>query len=242
MICAIVQARMGSSRFPGKVLAPLGGRPMILRQLERIAPAGVDRVVVATSRDEADTPLADCLRAAGIECVRGALDDVLDRVYRAAVAAGARHVVRLTADCPLLDYRVIDAVLALHREHGNDYTSNTLVRTFPDGLDVEVLTFAALEAAWREARAAAEREHVTPFVHGRPQRFKLGNYANAVDWSPLRLTVDHAEDLAVVRAVFDALHPHEPLFGLEEIVELLRRRPDLPALNERYNVHARAAR
>jgi spore coat polysaccharide biosynthesis protein SpsF len=242
MICAIVQARMGSRRFPGKVLAPLGGAPMILRQLERIAPAAVDRIVVATSEEDADAPLAECLRKAGIECFRGALDDVLDRMYRAAAAAGAEHVVRLTADCPLHDHRVIDGVLALHREQRNDYTSNTLVRTFPDGLDVEVLTLAALETAWREAREQPQREHVTPFVSGQPERFKLGNYAGPTDRSHVRLTVDYPEDLAVVRAIFDELHPREPLFGLGEIIALLERRPELPALNAHYNVQARAAR
>jgi spore coat polysaccharide biosynthesis protein SpsF len=240
VICAIVQARMGSQRFPGKVLAPLGGTPMILRQIERIAPAGVDRIVVATSVDDADTPLAQCLHAAGIECFRGALEDVLGRIYGAAVATRAEHIVRLTADCPLLDHRVIDSVLALHGEQGNDYTSNTLMRTFPDGLDVEVLTFVALETAWREARDPAEREHVTPFVNGRPERFKLGNYASPIDSSHVRLTVDHPEDLAVVRAVFDELHPRERLFGLAEIIELMRRRPELTSLNARYNVYARA--
>lgn len=235
MIVGIIQARMSSRRLPGKVLEPLGGKPMIERQIERTDHAKLDALLVATSIDSRDTALCAELDRIGVQYFRGALDDVLDRVYRAAISSAALHVVRLTADCPLTDYRIIDRVLEVHLAEGNDYTSNTLERSYPDGLDVEVVTIEALEAAWRECRDAEQREHVTAFLYAEPGRFKLGNVDNSEDQSCYRLTVDYPEDLAVVRSVFDTLYASDPGFSCADMVALLERRPELVRLNAAHN-------
>ena len=195
MILAVLQARMNSTRLPGKVMRPLLGEPMILRQLERIRRADrIDRLVVATSDDTSDDPLATALREAGVEVHRGSLDDVLSRFAGAVRAFGpASHVVRLTADCPLTDWRVIDACIDFHLDGNFDYTANDLERTFPHGLDVEVMTSAALGIAAREASVGEEREHVTPFLYRRPERFQVWvRWFRTWNQSAERWTVDTA--------------------------------------------------
>lgn len=222
MILAVLQARMSSSRLPGKVMRPVLGAPMIERQLERLRPCETfDRLVAATSLDPSDDPLARHLESLGTPVFRGALDDVLGRFAAAARAHGpAAHVVRLTADCPLADASVIDACVRLHLATRADYTSNTLQRTFPDGLDVEVMTFAALQAAAAEATDPYEREHVTPYLYRRPERFRLAQLTQSRDLSDRRWTVDTAEDLLFVERVFAAFAPAGVLFGQDAIAAL----------------------
>src|SRR4051812_28949414 len=176
----VVQARTGSSRLPGKVLADLGGRPMLRFLLDRLGGLGHHRadVVVATSTEPRDDPIAEIARDAGRPVVRGSEHDVLDRFVAALDAFPARDVVRITADCPLTDAALIDAVVAHHRAMAADYTTNTLPRTFPKGLDVEVVNADALRSAHREATGPSEREHVMPFFYRRPERFRLANLRN----------------------------------------------------------------
>ena len=224
---AIVQARASSARLPGKVLRPLLGRPMLARQLERVARAPSLEPLVATSDEASDDPVAELCASLGVDCFRGDLDDVLDRFYRASRERGAEHVVRLTGDCPLCDPELIERVVALHRGGDFDYTSNTLERRFPDGLDVEVMRVSCLATAWREAVAPDEREHVTAFLYRRPERFQLGSLRAPTDWSHYRWTVDEARDFAFVEAVYRALYPIDPAFGTEEIFALLARDPSL---------------
>ena len=238
VILAIVQARMSSNRLPGKVLAPVLGRPMLALQLERAARARIERLLVATSEEADDDAVATLAEREGYGCFRGSLTDVLDRFYRAAEAARPDHVLRLTADCPLIDPRVIDRVIVEHLSGGYDYTSNTLRRTFPHGEDVEIMRFAALERAWREAASAYEREHVTPYLYGHPELFRLGSVEADEDRSHLRLTVDYPEDLELVRAVFAALYPGDPDFSAEEIAALFARRPELLRINAAVNPRA----
>lgn len=198
-VVAVLQARMSSRRLPGKVLAPILGKPMLWWEIRRICQAKrLDRLVLATSTEPED----DAIVAAGLwpEVYRGSSADVLDRVWCAARGAG--HVVRLTGDCPLIDPQIIDRVIDLHLATGADYTSNTLTRTFADGLDVEVMTWAALDAAHAEATDLYEREHVTPFIYRRPERFTLRCFMNGKDESALRWTVDTAEDLEGVRGIY----------------------------------------
>jgi spore coat polysaccharide biosynthesis protein SpsF len=235
LLLALIQARLSSQRLPGKVLAPVLGMPMLGRQLERVARAKVDRVVVATSEQERDDPIDDLVRGLGYACFRGSLLDVLDRMYQAARAHGADHVIRLTADCPLVHHRVIDEVVSRHFAGGFDYTSNTLRRTHPYGVDVEIMTFAALERARREARAPAAREHVTTHILAHPDSFRLGSVEHAQDWSRYRWMVDYAEDLELVRAIFGELYPLNPDFSIEEIVALYERRPELRDINAAHN-------
>jgi spore coat polysaccharide biosynthesis protein SpsF len=237
MILGILQARMSSSRFPGKVLQPILGVPMLARQLERVRRAkNIDKLVVATSTDSSDDVLEKFCQENGTACARGSLDDVLDRFYQAALPYAPEQVVRLTGDCPLADPEIVDRIIAFHLEGEYDYTSNTLEPTFPDGLDAEVLQFAALERAWREAILPSEREHVTLFVYRRPREFRLGSYKCSNDRSHLRWTVDRPEDLCVVREIYSALYPVNPCFDADEVFAYLEKNPDIQARNQ---LHAR---
>jgi spore coat polysaccharide biosynthesis protein SpsF len=231
-VLGVLQARTTSSRLPAKVLAPILGRAMILRQIDRVARAKtLDRLVVATSDDASDDALAALLAGEGVAVHRGPLDDVLARFAGALAAHPADHVVRLTGDCPLADPAIIDATVALHLEDGADYTSNCARPTFPDGLDVEVIRADALREAAAAAWRPSEREHVTPFLRAHPERFRAAELVAPVDRSRLRLTVDTPADLAFARAVYEALHPANPAFDTEALVALLDARPDLLALN-----------
>jgi spore coat polysaccharide biosynthesis protein SpsF len=235
MILGILQARMSSTRLPGKVLEPILGRPMLARQIERLGRSRrLERLVVATSQAADDDPIAGLCKELGLECARGSLEDVLDRFYQAALPFGPGHVVRLTGDCPLADWRLLDDIVDFAIKGGFDYASNTLKPTWPDGLDVEVVTFAALAEAWREAALGSEREHVTPFIHKRPDRFRLGSFEGARDLSTLRWTVDEPADLAFVRAIYERLYPGNPSFATEAILALLEQAPEIGALNARF--------
>lgn len=226
-VVAIIQARVGSTRLPGKVLMPLAGQPMVAHVVARAREiVGVDAVVAAIPDLAEDDPLAAAAAAAGAEVVRGPADDVLARYHGAAALAGADVVVRITADCPLLSPLVSGNVLAAFVDC--DYASNTLRRTYPRGLDTEVLTTAALDTADREAADPIDREHVTPFIYRRPDRFRLRDVVADIDRSDLRWTVDTADDMAFATAVYDALGA---AFEMDDVLELLQRRPALAELN-----------
>jgi spore coat polysaccharide biosynthesis protein SpsF len=232
-VLTILQARMSSRRLPGKVLADVQGAPMILRQIERLRRApSLGLIVVATSDQTSDDPLAHCLEAAGVPVHRGALDDVLGRFAETVARFGpARDVVRLTADCPLADPEVIGATLALHRQSGADYASSTAAgRTFAKGLDVEVMTAASLLTAAAEAVDAYDREHVTPFLYNNPQRFSVVGLTQAADEGEVRWTVDLPEDLDFVRAVYQGLYAEKPAFTSDDIRAFVAQRPDLAML------------
>ena len=220
---AILQARMSSSRLPGKVMAPVLGEPMIGRQVERLRRAKrIDRLVVATSSDPSDDPLAAYCESLQLTVFRGALDDVLER-YRAALAPhpDAKAVVRLTADCPLTDPALIDRVIEHHHAAGADYTSNTLgTRTYPQGLDAEVIKPDALVDAAERASDPYEREHVTPYIYRRPETYRLAGVARHESLAALRWTVDFPEDMAFVRDVYAKLYPYDPAFDSDAIAAL----------------------
>ncbi len=228
MIVAIVQARMGSSRFPGKTLADLRGRPMLARVVERVQRAdAVDRVVVATSTTPLDDPIAQFCRKEQISCFRGSEDDVLDRFYRAAKEQDADVLVRITADCPLIDAGVIERVIERFQRGDCDYVTNALRYTYPDGLDTEVFSMAALERAWREARKPSEREHVTPYL--RSGKFRAVNVESDVPLEKSqRWTVDHPADLEFVKKVYAAFDGRTD-FEYQEVLQLLKGRPELAA-------------
>jgi glutamate-1-semialdehyde aminotransferase/spore coat polysaccharide biosynthesis protein SpsF (cytidylyltransferase family) len=221
---------MGSSRLPGKTIADVAGRPLLLHVVERVQRARrVDKVVVATTDQAADDPIATLCQQGGIQYFRGCEDDVLDRFYRTAQASTADVVVRITADCPLIDPAVIDKVVTRFQLGDCDYVSNTLRYTYPDGLDTEAFSFAALERAWREAKKPSEREHVTPYL--RTEKFRV---ANVESESPTRLgkyrwTVDHFADLEFVRRIYEAFSGKKH-FGYQDIFQLLRERPELATI------------
>jgi glutamate-1-semialdehyde 2,1-aminomutase len=227
---AILQARMASTRLPGKVLSDVAGRPMFSCAVDRVRSAKrIDRLVVATSTNPADDALVRCCQQRGYDCFRGSEQDVLDRFYRAAKQFGATIVVRLTADCPLIDPDIIDQVIAAYLAGGVDYASNTLQYTYPDGLDAEVFSFAALERAWREAKKPSEREHVTPYIKTSP-KFRILNVANDVDLGPTpRWTVDEPADLEFIRAIY-ARFGGRLDFRWREVWDLLQNDPALRAM------------
>jgi spore coat polysaccharide biosynthesis protein SpsF len=219
MAVAILQARMSSTRLPGKVMKPLAGRPMIERQLERLGRCEtLERLVVATSDEPSDDPLAAHVTALGVEVFRGPLDDVLGRFVRCVTAFRLQgEIVRLTADCPLADPEVIDEGVRLRARLGADYVSNGRRPTYPHGLDMEVFTREALLTAGREATATYDREHVTPFIYNRPERFSVGHLIQERDESHLRWTVDTPDDYAFVARVYEALYPNNPAFTSDDV-------------------------
>lgn len=230
---AIIQARMSSSRLPGKVMANLGGKPMLWHVIDRARKAQtLDQVVVATTVNETDDGVVTLCEAAGIPFFRGSEDDVLARYYEAARYFDAGVVVRLTGDCPLLDWTVIDQVVNTFHAGDFDYVSNTLQCTYPDGLDTEVVLFSGLERAWREARLQSEREHVTAYIYKHPELFRLHNVQHTEDLSALRWTVDEPEDLVFVRAIYD--HFGSASFGMVDVIEYLQKHPELKDTNARY--------
>ena len=219
---AIVQARMGSTRLPGKVLADLCGAPLLQRQLERVRRAtSLDRVVVATSTDETDLPIAELCESLDVPCFRGDLNNVLARFLGAISEFNPEVVVRITADCPLISPSVIDSIVHSFFESDCDYLSNTLDPTFPDGVDVEVVRVRALRALARLDTDIHEREHVTLGIYRRPEQFVVRNFTGDPDLSNLRWTVDSPEDLEFVRWVYTKLFCTNPKFDLAEILELL---------------------
>jgi len=223
---AVVQARMGSTRCPGKVMRPINGVPMIELLLRRLAGARrVDRIVLATSDDPANQPLAAHVRSLGFDVFEGREDDVLDRFHRAALPYGPTVVVRITGDCPLVDAGLVDAVLGAYSSGSVDYASNANPPTYPDGLDVEAFSFEALAAAAADATRPFDREHVTPFLRD-SGRFKTLNVGAGEDLSAERWTVDEPEDFEVVASVFAHFGPRVD-FGWREVLALSRARPDL---------------
>jgi spore coat polysaccharide biosynthesis protein SpsF len=230
-IVAMIQARMTSSRLPGKIMADVAGQPMLHYVVGRALKAStIDLVTVATTDRGTDDIVVRFCKDAGIAVFRGSEQDVLDRYYQAAKSFEADTIVRLTADCPLLDPVVIDRVVSVFAHGGYDYVSNTMERTYPDGLDTEVFRWSALERAWRDACLKSEREHVTPFIWKQPALFRLGNVKHNQNFSHLRWTVDRPQDLEFVRRVYDYLGP-DPTFGMEEIFALLRGHPELQTIN-----------
>jgi spore coat polysaccharide biosynthesis protein SpsF len=224
---------MGSSRLPGKVLLDLAGEPMLARVVNRVRRARcLDEVVIATTIEPADDPLATLCAARGWPCFRGSRDDVLDRYYRAALAFGADIVVRITSDCPLIEPEVIDRVVRelLDRCPPADYACNDLPRrTYPRGLDVEAFRFETLKELWREDRNPTWREHVTPFLYHHPERFAIHGVLNDRDLSAMRWTVDTPEDLELVRRIYAAF-AHDS-FSWQEVLTLLEENPQWLEVN-----------
>lgn len=228
----IVQARMTSTRLPGKVLLPALGRPLLAWQLDRLRQVRNDvRVAVATTTERTDDPIVGLCESMGIPVVRGSEDDVLGRYHLAAEQLRADPIIRVTSDCPLIDPDITRAVLQLYETTGSDYVSNTLERTFPRGLDTEAMSRGALDTAWREASAPFEREHVTPYLYRNPDRFQLTNFRNDFDEGERRWTIDTPADLAFVRAVFDELRPIADSFRTVDVRAALKRRPEIENIN-----------
>ena len=258
---AIIQARMGSSRLPGKVLLDLDGKPMLQHVIERTQRTrSLDSVIVATTTDPTDDPVAAFAASIGIACTRGSLHDVLDRYYQAAKQHQAEVIVRITADCPLIDPDVIDQVVGLITDYSafriphSDFACNRLPppfgRSFPIGLDVEACTFAALERAWQESTETFHREHVMPYIYEgthltdqspitnhqllstgiSPRNFKIAQLHHTPDYGEMRWTVDTPEDLAFIREIFTHLRD-KPNFTWYDVREIVQQHPEIAQIN-----------
>lgn len=229
MITAIIQARMGSTRLPRKVLLPLGDTTILGSTVRQVRSATkIGKVVVATSDQVEDDPIAAECEKLGVEVFRGSLEDVIDRYYKAAKHFGAEHICRATADCPLIDPSVLDRVAMAYESERPDYISTGRIdSTFPDGMDTEIFSFAALERAWKEAKLTSEREHVTPYIWKHPELFIVREVKNDRDYSKIRLTIDEPADYEVVKEIAARVMP----LSMTNIIEYLFSHPDTAERN-----------
>lgn len=234
-VVAIVQARMSSTRLPGKVMREVLGKPLLWYLINRLKGAElIDKIVIATTDKEKDKPILRLARELDIDSFAGSEDDVLDRYYQAAKEYNAEVVVRITADCPLIDPELVDRIIGYYLENEDklDYVNNGL--SFPDGvLETEVFSFASLEKAWHEARLASEREHVSPYIWKTPGIFRIATIENEEDLSHMRLVVDDEKDFQLVSEIFRNLYKEGEIFHLKDIVSFLNKNPELLELNKR---------
>ena len=209
MITAIIQARLGSTRLPQKVLLPLGKKTVIESVIDRVrASKNINEIIVATTIQPEDQKIFNFCHDKNIKCFRGSLEDVLDRYYQAAKHFGVQHIARITSDCPLIDPNAIDEVAEKYLEGSFDYVSNNHpAATYPDGLDTEIFSFKALGKAWRDAKLKSEREHVTPYIWKKPDIFRLFTVKNPVDLSEYRLTIDEPRDYELLQVVVSQVKP-----------------------------------
>jgi spore coat polysaccharide biosynthesis protein SpsF len=238
-IVTVVQARMSSSRLPGKVMLPVLGKPLLIRMLERVQAAKlIGQLVVATSTNSDDDSIERLCAEENLTCFRGHLTDLLDRHYEVAKFYKADAVVKIPSDCPLIDPAVIDKVLKKFIENDRyDFVSNLHPATYPDGNDVEIMSFEALECAWKDATKDYEREHTTPFIWENDDSFGIGNaeWETGLDYSTShRWTIDFPEDYEFIRKVYEELYPQNPAFGLNDILNLIKQKPEIAEINSQY--------
>ena len=239
-VVTVIQARIGSSRLPGKVMLSLSGKPLLIRMYERVAMAKkAGKIIIATSTNPNDDQIEELCIDNNISYYRGNENDLLDRHYKAALKYGADAVVKIPSDCPLIDPHVIDKVITTYLDnHDNyDFVSNLHPATFPDGNDVEVISFQTLERTWQEATRDFEREHTTPYIWENPNKFSLGN----VEWeaklnysSTHRWTIDYEEDYIFIRTVYEELYHKKPNFTLYDILNLLEDKPFIYEINRKH--------
>ena len=231
-IVAVIQARMGSTRLPGKVLRDINGETMLSRVVQRVRRAKLlDQIVVATTVEAADDPIVVACNNLKVAVFRGSEKDVLDRYYQTSLAYNADAIVRITSDCPLIDPMLIDEVVQVFLQEAPDYASNALTRTYPRGLDTEVIAQPALTRTWSEATKSYQRAHVTPYIYQNPRLFRLVSVKSVTDFSHYRWTVDTIEDLQLAEEIYSQLSD-KPFFSWHEVLNLLNREHELEALNQ----------
>ncbi len=231
-VVAIIQARMGSTRLPGKVMRMLVDHTVLYHVVSRVIKVkNVDQVIVATTDSPQDGPICEEAQKAGASVFRGDEQDVLGRYYKAAVSVDADIIIRITSDCPLIDPDIISRMLEFYQQNNYDYVSNTLSRTFPRGLDVEIFRFDALEKAFHSASAPEEREHVTPYLYRHPTEFSLFDYRSEENHSEYRWTLDTIEDWELIQTLYQHLYEGNRIFGLKETLEFIQRNPQVSQIN-----------
>jgi spore coat polysaccharide biosynthesis protein SpsF len=231
---SIIQARMGSSRLPGKVLMKIGAKPILQWAAERVKKSLlVDKVIVATSDNKRDDAIEELCKRLGMDCFRGSEDDVLERYYRASKRYKANSIVRITSDCPLVDPEIIDEIIRIHLKHKNDCTMNDTENSYPRGLDVEIFNFKALEKAYLNAKKNYQREHVSPYIYEHPEVFKIERVeANGIFRRPAyRFCVDTKDDLELTRKIYAILNNSKKPVNARNIIKLLDSHPELAAFN-----------
>ena len=230
---AIIQARVGSTRLPSKVMLKVMDKTILEYVIERVKKArNITNIVVATTLKEEDLQISDLAKKLGLEVYRGSEDDVLDRYYQAAKLFKMKHIVRITADCPLIDPKLIDDVVVHYFKCNADYCSSSLEETFPDGQNVEIFKFNTLEKVWQEAKLASEREHVTSYIKKNTDRFKLVCFKNRENLSDKRWTLDEDKDFKFIKIVLESLYPSNPNFGINDILDFLKMNPQVEELNK----------
>lgn len=238
MVYAIIQARMGSSRLPGKIFMNFCDKPDIYHVYTRLRQSKkVEKIIVATTNDEKDNKVEIFCKENGISYFRGSESDVLDRFYKCSKYFGIKKtdtIVRITADCPLLDFELVDKLIVFFEKNDFDYVSNVEIPTYPDGLDIEVFKFESLEKAWIEAKKSSEREHVTPYIRENKNVFRIGSYENKCDLSGYRWTLDEIEDYELINKIYEDLYRENEFFLTDDILKLLEKNPDLKKINDKY--------
>jgi spore coat polysaccharide biosynthesis protein SpsF len=239
-VIVVTQARIGSSRLPGKVLKEIAGKTLLQIHLERLSQAhNIDKIIVATTMEPDVYKICDIARSLGIDFYQGSLNDVLDRYYNAVKELHPDLIVRVTSDCPLVDPIIIDEIVTFTLSKGLDYVSNSIIRTYPDGVDVEVFTFKSLEIAWKQAVLASEREHVTPYIWKNcdingGQLFRGENFIHSKDLSAFRLTVDEPADLELIKTLVGPLGTGE---SWQVYVDYLISHPELVKINQGFQTN-----
>jgi spore coat polysaccharide biosynthesis protein SpsF len=227
-VAAIIQARMGSTRLPGKVLKKVLGKTLLDYQIERVKRAKtIDEIIIATTTKESDDPIAQICQKLSIPYYRGSEEDVLSRYYEAATKFNVDVVVRLTSDCPIIDPNIIDNVVEHYLENKDryDYVSNTLTRTYPRGLDTEVMSYEVLKRVHEEAKELVYREHVTAYIYHHPDQFRLCNVSNEKNESKHRWTVDTEEDFELIEKIISKLYPENTYFNMDDVLKLIDENP-----------------
>ncbi|MCM8542612.1 MAG: glycosyltransferase family protein [Lentisphaeraceae bacterium] len=231
---AIIQARLSSTRLPGKVLKKILGKSLIEHQLSRVKRSKyIEKIVVATSDAHEDGAIEDVCLKLGVSCFRGSLDNVLERFYGAALEYKPEHVIRLTGDCPLSDPEVIDDLVQYYLERDCDYAANCVKAHYPDGLDAEVFSFKVLEETYNNAQMPSQLEHVTPYIR-ECGLYRIAHYEPEFDYSHLRWTVDEPEDFILVKNIFESLFPKDENFSWYDVLELLANNKELGKINRQF--------
>ncbi|SFL89552.1 spore coat polysaccharide biosynthesis protein SpsF [Paenibacillus sp. 1_12] len=231
-IVAIIQARMGSTRLPGKIMLNLYGETVLSRVVKRVQMAkGIDSIVIATTLLPHDDILIDETLKLGALAYRGSEEDVLSRYFEAAVKYKADVIIRITSDCPLIEPELISEMLDFFHKHPCDYLSNTIHRTYPRGLDVEVFTIDSLAEAMQNAGHIDQREHVTPYIYQNPNRYHIKQFINAIDYSKHRWTLDTPEDWELIHSIYKNLYSNNESFGWLEVLRLFDGNSELFNIN-----------
>lgn len=240
IITIVVQARMSSTRLTGKVMLPILGEPLLFRMIERVKQIKHSvNIVVATSTEKSDNEIVHLCHDKNIMVYQGDLNNLLDRHYQVGLITGADVVVKIPSDCPLIDPSIIDKVIDFYLENSGDFdfVSNLHPATYPDGNDVELMSFKALEKSWNEATKPIELEHTTPYFWENPDKFKLGNvvWETGLDYSMShRFTIDYEEDYQFIKRIYEELYPSKPKFTLDDILNLIALKPEIYNLNKKY--------